>query len=70
MKTYAITGVASGIGAEVAKSLKAEGHKVIGFDIADDAGLDLVRVTMAGIAVTDVPDGKHLVDTVPCELWA
>ena len=40
------------------------------FDIADDAGLDLVCVTMAGIAVTDVLDGKHLVDAVQCELQA
>jgi NAD(P)-dependent dehydrogenase (short-subunit alcohol dehydrogenase family) len=31
-KTYAITGVASGIGAELAQILKAEGHRVIGLD--------------------------------------
>ena len=32
-KTYAITGVSNGIGREVAKALKADGHKVIGLDI-------------------------------------
>lgn len=31
--TYAITGVASGIGAELARILTAQGHRVIGFDI-------------------------------------
>lgn len=30
--TYAVTGVASGIGAAVASQLKSEGHRVIGFD--------------------------------------
>ena len=33
--TYAVTGVASGIGAELARILKAENHRVIGFDIQD-----------------------------------
>lgn len=33
--TYAITGVASGIGAELARILKADGHRVIGFDIQE-----------------------------------
>jgi len=32
-RTYAITGVASGIGAELARKLKLEGHSVIGFDV-------------------------------------
>ncbi|MDO6729164.1 coniferyl-alcohol dehydrogenase [Marinovum sp. 2_MG-2023] len=31
--TYAVTGVASGIGAELARILRAQGHAVIGFDI-------------------------------------
>lgn len=32
-RTYAVTGVASGIGAELARILKAAGHRVIGFDL-------------------------------------
>jgi NAD(P)-dependent dehydrogenase (short-subunit alcohol dehydrogenase family) len=32
-RTYAVTGVASGIGAELARILTEEGHRVIGFDI-------------------------------------
>jgi NAD(P)-dependent dehydrogenase (short-subunit alcohol dehydrogenase family) len=31
--TYAVTGAANGIGAELARVLKAHGHRVIGFDI-------------------------------------
>lgn len=33
--TYAVTGVASGIGAELARILKGQGHRVIGFDIRE-----------------------------------
>ena len=40
MSTYAVTGVASGIGAELVKILKARGHAVIGFDKAGAAGVD------------------------------
>ena len=40
MGTYAVTGVASGIGAELVKILKARGHAVIGFDKAEAAGVD------------------------------
>lgn len=36
-KTYAITGVASGIGAELARRLRRDGHKVIGYDVHDGA---------------------------------
>lgn len=32
-KTYAVTGVASGIGAELARTLKKSGHTVVGFDL-------------------------------------
>lgn len=39
-RTYAITGVASGIGAELVKILKARGHSVIGFDKAEAVGVD------------------------------
>lgn len=35
--TYAVTGVASGIGAELAHILTARGHRVIGFDIRETA---------------------------------
>lgn len=34
-QTYAVTGVASGIGAELARILKARGHRVIGLDIRE-----------------------------------
>ena len=40
MSTYAVTGVASGIGAELVKILKTRGHFVIGFDKAEAAGVD------------------------------
>ncbi len=40
MGVYAITGVASGIGAELVKILIARGHTVIGFDKAEAAGVD------------------------------
>jgi len=35
--TYAVTGVASGIGAELARILSDRGHRVIGFDILETA---------------------------------
>jgi len=35
--TFAVTGVASGIGAELARILKVQGHRVIGFDIRETA---------------------------------
>lgn len=34
-RTYAVTGVASGIGAQLARILKAQSHHVIGFDIRE-----------------------------------
>jgi len=34
-QTYAVTGVASGIGAEIARVLQTRGHRVIGFDIQE-----------------------------------
>ncbi len=40
-RTYAVTGVASGIGAELASLLKSQGHAVIGFDrVAPTVALD------------------------------
>jgi NAD(P)-dependent dehydrogenase (short-subunit alcohol dehydrogenase family) len=39
--TYAVTGVASGIGAELARVLKSHGHRVIGFDLREtNANID------------------------------
>ena len=38
IKTYVVTGAASGIGAALAGVLKAADHRVIGLDIADDPG--------------------------------
>ncbi|MFK8082644.1 MAG: SDR family NAD(P)-dependent oxidoreductase [Granulosicoccus sp.] len=32
-KTYAVTGVASGIGAELTRKLKQAGHRLLGFDV-------------------------------------
>ena len=40
MGVYAVTGVASGIGAELVKILKARGHTVIGFDKVKAADVD------------------------------
>ena len=39
-KTYIVTGVASGIGAETARLLKEQGAKVIGVDRNEAAGVD------------------------------
>ena len=36
-RTYAITGVASGIGADLARILRAQGHRVLGLDVLDRA---------------------------------
>lgn len=36
-KTFAVTGVASGIGAAIVEELKLAGHRVIGFDIVDSS---------------------------------
>ena len=39
-------------------------------DVADYTLLYLALVTMAGIAIADVPDWKHLIDAMFCKLWA
>ena len=67
MRTYALTGVASGIGAALAKRLKADGHRIIGFDIIETdqsvdqfIPLDLsdpASITAAAAAVTTQLDG-------------
>ena len=39
-------------------------------DVADYTLLHLALVTMASIAIANVPDWKHLVDGMLCKLWA
>ena len=39
-------------------------------DIADYTLLNLALVTIASIAIANVPDRKHLVDGMLCKLWA
>ena len=39
-------------------------------DVADYTLLHLALVTMASIAIANVPDRKHLVDGMLCKLWA
>lgn len=65
--TYAITGVASGIGAQLARILKSQGHRVIGFDIRETQAnvdqfiaLDLndaASITHAAAQVNEPLDG-------------
>ncbi len=38
-RTYAVTGVASGIGARLVDVLKSQGHAVVGYDLQDPHGL-------------------------------
>jgi len=66
-KTYAVTGVASGIGQQLARLLKEQGHRVIGFDLRDASDpldqfirLDLndeVSIAKAAASVSDPLDG-------------
>ncbi len=66
-KTYAVTGVASGIGAELARILKTQGHRVIGFDIQETGEnvdhfihLDLndaTSIAKAAAAISEPLDG-------------
>ena len=39
-------------------------------DVADYTLLHLALVTMASIAIADVPDWKHLIDAMFGKLWA
>lgn len=66
-RTYAVTGVASGIGAELARLLTEAGHRVIGFDVQETSAnlaqfvpLDLgdpASIAKAAASVTDRLDG-------------
>ena len=66
-KTYAITGVASGIGAALARQLQTQGHRIIGFDVVEtDTHVDHFiqmdlsdarSITQAANAVTEPLDG-------------
>jgi NAD(P)-dependent dehydrogenase (short-subunit alcohol dehydrogenase family) len=65
MRTYVVSGAASGIGAATARMLGAQGHRVIGIDRTPASGVDVVAdlATPAGReqAVADV---RGLTDTV------
>lgn len=53
MKTIAITGAASGIGAATAAQLREEGHRVIGVDLRDAGDGDTLIADLA------TPDGRR-----------
>jgi NAD(P)-dependent dehydrogenase (short-subunit alcohol dehydrogenase family) len=57
MKVVVITGLAQGIGREVAKILAASGNTVAGFDV-DPEGIDSLRSEL------DQTDGKHLLQVM------
>ncbi|HEX7717004.1 MAG TPA: reductase, partial [Marmoricola sp.] len=64
MRTYVISGAASGIGAATAARLVADGHRVIGVDLAGaDVEADLATPAGRLDAVRRVaelaPDGVH-----------
>ncbi len=66
-RTIAVTGVAGGIGAELAALLKSRGHRVIGFDLRDTSQnidgfvpldlADMTSVRAAAAAVEEPLDG-------------
>ena len=69
MGTFAVTGAASGIGAATVARLRADGHDVIGVDLAGaDVTADLAVPDGRRAAVTDVGErcGGALHGVVPC----
>lgn len=55
MNTYAVTGASSGIGRQVAKLLRSDGHRVIGIDLRDgDVVADLSSVEGRKLAIREV----------------
>ncbi len=69
MKTIAITGAASGIGAALAKRLSGEGHRVIGVDVQQAdvvADLSTSEGRQAAIAAVRETCGGVLDGFVPC----
>ena len=54
MKTYAITGAASGIGRATTAQLRSEGHRVIGVDL-NESDADVIAVPPFGTAEVYLP---------------
>jgi NAD(P)-dependent dehydrogenase (short-subunit alcohol dehydrogenase family) len=68
MKTYVVSGSASGIGAAIAARLRADGHTVIGVDLRDaEVTADLSTASGRDAAVAAVRElTDHLDGVVPC----
>lgn len=69
IKTYAVTGAASGIGAAVSARLRAGGHRVIGIDLAGsdvDADLGTADGRATAIAAIAAQSDGVLAGLVPC----
>jgi NAD(P)-dependent dehydrogenase (short-subunit alcohol dehydrogenase family) len=68
MRTYVVSGSASGIGAAIAARLRAEGHTVIGVDLHDaEVTADLSTASGRDAAVAAVRELTERVDgVVPC----
>jgi NAD(P)-dependent dehydrogenase (short-subunit alcohol dehydrogenase family) len=68
MKTYVVSGSASGIGAAIAARLRADGHTVIGVDLRDaEVTADLSTASGRDAAVAAVRElTDHVDGVVPC----